>query len=129
VLHGDISDAPVLPNFLELSIFNPQKQVKPTVHSLLQKQQKSKWTTKSWQQKKDWGKPSWDKITEWTEKYKSPEISVGRNRRAFYLARKAKTFEYTFDETLNELLNDATVNSLPEWEIRNVVKSAYNYNR
>jgi hypothetical protein len=129
ILYGDISAAPPLPKFIENAIFNTQKQVEPTVHSLLQKQQRSKRTTKSWQQKKVWGKPPWNKITEWTEKYKSQEISVGKNVRAFHLARKAKTFEYTFDETLNELLNDVTVNSLPEWEIRNVVKSAYNYNR
>jgi hypothetical protein len=129
VLYGKISAAPLLPNFIENAIFNTETIGKnPSEIRILFQKQKGKQHIKSLQQKKDWGKPSWDKITEWTQEDKFLEISTGRNKRAFYLALHAKTHKYTFDETLNEILNDTTVNSLPEREIRDVVKSVYKAN-
>jgi hypothetical protein len=124
ILYGNISAAPLLPIFIENAIFNTETMRKNPnkITVLLQKQKKRTYKTHG---NKDWGKPSWDKITEWTEKDNSQEIGVGRNKRAFHLALHAKTHKYTFGETLNELLNDTTVNSLPEREIRDVVKSVY----
>jgi hypothetical protein len=126
ILYGDISAAPLLPIFIKNAIFNTETMKKnPREKRVLFPKQKGKQRVKSLQQKKDWEKPSWDKITEWTQEDKFLEISGGRNKRAFHLALKANTHKYTFDETLNEILNDTTVNSLPEREIRDVVKSAY----
>jgi hypothetical protein len=125
VLHGDLEKIPSLPKFIEGAICAKrcQEQQRKTVLA-----QKKKSYTKPSSLKKDWEKPSWAKIVEWMEE-DNGGMFLGRNDRAFKLASKAKSHKYTFDETLNELLNDATVNSLPEREIRDVVKSVYKYNR
>jgi hypothetical protein len=126
ILYGDISAAPLLPSFIEYAFFNMETWMKnPNDVRVLLQNQKGKQRINSSQQKKDWGKPSWEQITEWTEKDNALEIAVGRNKRSFCLALHAKNHKYTSDETLNELLNDATINSLPEREIRDVVKSVY----
>jgi hypothetical protein len=124
VLHGDISVAPTLPKFIENAIFNAEIIKKKTneLNAIIQKQKGKTYKLKS---KKDWGKPTWQQIIQWTEEDNQPEISIGRNARAFYLAVHAKTHGYSEYETLNGLRNDSTVSSLPEKEIQTIVNSAY----
>lgn len=125
VLHGSISAAPFLPKFIEVAICDIELIKKKTneINSFPQKQKRNRYKTTS---RKDCEKPSWEKITEWTEKDNPFEIAVGRNRRATYLAMHAKRKGYDEDETLFELLNDPTVNDLPEKEIRDTVKNILN---
>jgi hypothetical protein len=122
VLHGDISEAPLLPKFIESAIFNTEIIKKETreKNNISQKQKKGRYKTNS---KRDWGE-----ITKWTERDNSFEIAAGRNRRATYLAMHAKRHGYSQDETLSELLNDPTVNSLPTKEMEYLVKCIYKRN-
>jgi hypothetical protein len=128
VLYGNLDEIPSLPDFIENAISVKKSQEQGTKSIPIQKKKK-KFYTKSSLVKKDWGKPTWDKITEWTQEDNSPEISAGRHMKAFYLALHAKTHKYTFDETLDELQDDATVNTLDEREIRDAVKGVYKSNR
>jgi hypothetical protein len=124
VLHGDISAAALLPKFIETAVFNTEiiKKKQNELIGILQKQKEKPYKTRG---KKDWGKPAWQQITEWTERDTSSEIAVGRHMRAFHLAVHAKTHGYSEYETLNEIRNDPTVNSLPEKEIQTIVRSVY----
>ena len=74
-------------------------------------------------EKRDWDKPSWEKITEWTDK--DEKGTEGRNARAFSLAVHARTHGYSRDETLENLMQDSSVNGLSQKELDGVVKSAY----
>jgi hypothetical protein len=123
-LHGDISEAPPLPEFIEIAIFNTEIIKKKTneVSAFIHTKKTGTYKAKS---KKVWGKPSWKLINDWTEKYYSSKIAAGRNCRATSLAICAKTHGYASEETLTELLRDTAVNSLEEKEIETVVKSIY----
>jgi hypothetical protein len=123
-LHGDIPAAPTLPKFIETAIFSTEIIKKKTkeLNGSFQNKKNGIYKTSS---KKDWGKPSWQQITQWSEEDNPSEISIGRNARAFYLAVHAKTHGYSEYETLNEIRNDPTVNSLPEREIQTIVRSVY----
>jgi hypothetical protein len=114
-LHGDFKDIPNLPYFLKdiISPFMPKDKEQENIPSI--KESKKESTNKA----------SWDKITEWAQKDKPEEVAKGKNSRAYCLALHAKKHKYSYDETLNELHNDSTVNRLPDKEIETICKSAF----
>jgi hypothetical protein len=124
VLHGSISAAPRLPKFIASAVSKMEIAKKETVNIKVLPQKQKSGRDKTYI-KKDWGKPSWEQITKWAEEDNPFEIAAGRNRRATYLAFCAKRHGYTANETLPELYNDTTVNSLPTSEINSIIKSVY----
>lgn len=108
VLHGSFENIPTLPSFLKEAIVERPKR-NPIFHAKI---------------KRDFDN-SWDKITEWAKQDSPDRIVKGRNERAHCLTVKARGHGYSYDETLNSLFNDPTINDLPEKEIEGVCKSVY----
>jgi hypothetical protein len=114
VLHGDIEDMQRIPPILLKEIIPKPKQVKQErIFSAAQKYKS--------ESKREF--PSWSKITEYTDE--DGKGTQGRNSRAFSLALHARTHGYDINETLENLMQDQSVNELPQKELSDVVKSAY----
>jgi hypothetical protein len=118
VLHGEIEDMQRIPPFLLEKMLPKQVQVKEV---------RKKFRASLFFREKNMSLPSWEKIVEWTDK--DGKGTEGRNARAFWLAIHAKKHNYSEDETLQNLEQDNTVNTLPRSELRSVVKSVYGKTR
>ena len=113
ILHGNIEDMHRIPPLLLDKIIPKQVkevQKKFSLHFLRKQDMKKE-------------QPSWDKIVEWTSK--DGNGTEGRNARAFSLTVHARTHGYDREETLENLMQDSSVNSLSQKELLDVVKSAY----
>jgi hypothetical protein len=112
ILHGNLNDAPFLYGFISSYLrFDP----KSAAHTLGNKGLKAC--------KEFAGKTTWEKIAEFTDK--DGYGTGGRNDRAYSLAFKARTHGWTLQETISQLMMEASINGLPQKEIENTAKSAF----
>jgi hypothetical protein len=126
VLYGSFDNIPNLPQVIQTAIDSPKDKQQSKINPV-QKNQK-KFNTKKKNGNRTFGKPSGDNVVKQTEDFYSG-IFTGRNDKAFKLALNFRYNGYEEDETLQWLLNDHSVNTLPEREIESTVKSAYKYNQ
>ena len=114
IIHGRFDDIPPLPPLLKVAILQKPVTIK---HKRYNRNTTSR------------NKPSWTQIKSWC-RIDFPDlfrdVGVGyRDNQAYCMAGKAKSKGYTYDETLDALLEDEDVNDLGAKTLEEKVRSAY----
>jgi hypothetical protein len=114
VLYGNIDDAKMLPG---------------KIIEKIQSKNIRQYTEQNIKNFKRGEKKPYDKIKEYVKKDRPDKIGNGRNQEAFFTALRCKFHNYTEEETLDCLINDKDVNTLPRTELEKTIKSAYKYEK
>ena len=111
VLHGHMSAAPLLYDFIEKRLPKPRSPAEPHFTPLGKNKEKFE------------GATAWGKIVEWTDA--DGKGSAGRNEWAYSAALHAKTHNWNQSDTLGALQRESRIEGLPETEIISAVNSAW----
>ncbi|GHT34216.1 hypothetical protein AGMMS49592_3860 [Endomicrobiia bacterium] len=131
IMHGKLTDAPMLYGFIKKHIIQTSPQVNPNVkyeyssnkmltdNAVLDKKVKNEYSNNKIHERKY----TWDEIVKYTNK--DGDGTGGRNNRAYSLAYKAATHGLDLQDTIHELLSEPDINGLSQKEIETTAKSAY----